>query len=90
MAGRQAQPVFPVGPFYTRDMTLIGFAIFNASTEEQRVCAADMDRWLREKKLKPLIGKTFPLRETAAAHRLQEENTLHKSGSLTGKIVLTP
>jgi hypothetical protein len=28
--------------------------------------------------------------EAAAAHRLQEENTLNKAGSLSGKIVLTP
>jgi NADPH:quinone reductase len=90
MAGRQAQPVLPVGPFYSRDMSLLGFAMFNATPDEQRACAADMDRWLVEKKLKPLIGKKFRLHETAAAHRLQEENSLHKAGTLTGKIVLTP
>ena len=54
------------------------------------LCAADMNRWFAEKKLKSLIGKTYKLEETAAAHKYQEENTLHKSGSLTGKIVLTP
>ncbi len=70
-------------------MSLFGFAMFNATPDEQRVCATDMDRWLAEKKLKPIIGKTFQLRDAAAAHRLQEENTLHKHGSLTGKIVLT-
>ena len=90
MAGRQAQPVFPVGPFYTRDMSMFGFAMFNATPEEQRVCAEDMNRWMAEKKLKPLVGRTFRLEETAAAHKLQEENSLHKAGSLTGKIVLTP
>ena len=31
---------------------------------------------------------TLPLSEAAAAHRLQEENTLGKKGSLAGKIVL--
>jgi NADPH2:quinone reductase len=36
------------------------------------------------------IGRTFPLAEAAAAHRLQEENTLQKAGTLTGKIVLVP
>ncbi|HEV8058568.1 MAG TPA: NADPH:quinone reductase [Gemmataceae bacterium] len=90
MAGRQARPVFPVGPFYTRDISLFGFAMFNATPDEQHVCAADMDRWLQEKKLKPVIGRTFHLSEAAAAHRLQEENTVHKHGSLSGKIVLTP
>jgi NADPH2:quinone reductase len=90
MAGRQAQPTFPVGPFYVKDLSLFGFAMFNASPDEQRACADDINRWLAGGKLKVLIGRTFPLAEAAAAHRLQEENTLGKAGSLTGKIVLTP
>ena len=90
MAGRQSQPVLPVGPFYARDLSMFGFAMFNATPEEQRVCAEDMNRWMVEKKLKPLVGRTFRLEETAAAHKFQEENTLHKSGTLAGKIVLTP
>ena len=90
MAGRQAQPVFPVGPFYLKDLSLFGFAIFNATPEEQRGCAKDINRWLAEKKLHGQIGRTFRLAEAAAAHRLQEENTLQKAGTLTGKIVLVP
>jgi len=90
MAGRQAQPVFPVGPFYVKGLALHGFAIFNATPEEQRRCSEDINRWQAEKKLHVLIGKTFPLSQAAAAHRLQEENTLNKAGTLSGKIVLTP
>ena len=90
MAGRQAQPVFPVGPFYTRDLSLFGFAMFNAPADEQRRCAEDINRWLAERKLHPQVGKVFPLSEASAAHRLQEENTLHKAGTLAGKIVVTP
>jgi NADPH2:quinone reductase len=90
MAGRQAQPTFPVGPFYVKDCSLFGFAMFNATPEEQRRCAEDINRWLAEKKLHVLIGRTFPLAEAAAAHRLQEENTLHKAGTLSGKIVVVP
>jgi NADPH2:quinone reductase len=90
MAGRQAQLTFPVGPFYVKDLALFGFAMFNATPDEQRQCANDINRWLAEKKLHPLIGRTFPLSEAAAAHRLQEENTLHKTGTLMGKIILTP
>jgi NADPH2:quinone reductase len=90
MAGRQAQPVFPVGPFYTRDMSLFGFAMFNATPDEQRRSAEDINRWFGDQKLHVAIGKTFPLSEAAAAHRLQEENTLNKAGTLTGKIVLKP
>jgi NADPH2:quinone reductase len=90
MAGRQAQPVFPVGPFYVKDLSLYGFAMFNATPPEQRGCAEDINRWLAEKKLKVPIGRVLPLAEAAAAHRLQEENTLHQAGTLTGKIVLVP
>ena len=71
-------------------MSLFGFAMFNATPEEQRVCAEDMNRWLGDQKLHAAIGRTFPLSEAAAAHRLQEENTLGKAGTLTGKIVLKP
>jgi NADPH2:quinone reductase len=90
MAGRQARPVFPNGSFYPRDLILYGLAMFNATPEEQRTCAADINRWLGDQKLHPLVGKTFSLSETAAAHRLQEENTIHKAGTLTGKIVVMP
>jgi NADPH2:quinone reductase len=90
MAGRTARPVFPVGPFYVKGLSLYGFAIFNATPDEQRACAADINRWLAEGKLRPSIGRTFPLAETAAAHRFLEENTLQKAGSLVGKVVLTP
>jgi NADPH2:quinone reductase len=90
IAGRQAQPVFPVGPFYVKDLALHGFAMFNAAPEEQRRCADDINRLLVEKKLQVPIGRTFPLREAAAAHRLLEENTLHRAGTLTGKVVLVP
>jgi NADPH2:quinone reductase len=90
IAGRQARPAFPVGPFYVKDLSLFGFAMFNASPEEQRRCAEDIYCWLQDKKLQAEIGRTFPLSEAAAAHRLQEENTLHKTGTLTGKIVVIP
>jgi NADPH2:quinone reductase len=90
MAGRQAQPVFPVGQFYTKDLSLYGFAMFNATPEEQRRCADDICSWLADKKLQPVLGRTFRLSEAAAAHRLQEENTLHRAGTLAGKIVLVP
>jgi NADPH2:quinone reductase len=90
MAGRQAQPTFPVGPFYVKDLSLFGFAMFNASPAEQRHCAEDINRWLAEGKLHVPIGRTFPLAEAAAAHRFLEENTLQKAGTLTGKVVLTP
>ena len=90
MAAREARPVFPVGPFYVKDCSLYGFAMFNASADEQRAAGEDMNRWLAEGKLKPRIDRVLPLAEAAAAHRLQEENTIGKQGTLAGKIVLRP
>ena len=49
-----------------------------------------MNRWLAEGKLKANIAQIMPLSEAAAAHRLQEQNTLEKAGTLAGKIVLKP
>jgi NADPH:quinone reductase len=90
MAGREARPTFPVGPFYVKDCSLYGFAMFNATPEEQRAAAEDINRWLAEGKLKPRIDRVLPLSEAAQAHRLQEENTIGKQGTLAGKIVLKP
>jgi NADPH2:quinone reductase len=90
IAGRAAQPVFPHGPFYVKDLSLFGFAMFNATPDEQRVCADDINRWLAAKKLRVHIGKTFKIAEAAAAHRFLDENATQKTGTLTGKVVLHP
>jgi len=90
MAGREARPMFPVGPFYVKGCSLFGFAMFNSTATEQRACADDINRWLDAGLLKPRIAREMKLSEAAAAHQLQEENTLQKAGTLAGKIVLTP
>ena len=88
MAGRNAKPVFPNGPFYVKGLSLHGFAMFNVPAPEQRVAAEEINRWFTDGKLRPLIGKVFPLADAAAAHALQEANTLGKIGTLTGKILI--
>jgi NADPH2:quinone reductase len=90
MAGRDARPQFPIGPFYVKDLRLVGFAMFNATPEEQRDCGLGLNEMYESGKWRPVVGKVFPLSEAAAAHALQEENTLQKKGTLTGKIVLKP
>ena len=90
MAGRDARPSFPVGPFYVKGCSLHGFVMFKQSAEELRACAEDMNRWLQSGQLRAQIAQVLPLREAAAAHRLQEENTLQKAGTIAGKIVLRP
>jgi len=90
MAGCGARPPFPVGAFYGKDCSLFGFVIFNAPPEQQRKCAAEINRWMARARVRPLIDRVMGLHETAAAHRLQEENTLLGAGTLCGKIVLVP
>ena len=90
MAGRAARPEFPVGPFYVKDLRLFGFAMFNASPDEQRAAADGVNSLFEQGGWHPQIGQTFPLSEAVAAHQLQEDNTLGGSGTLSGKIVLNP
>ena len=90
MAGRDARPMLPVGPFYVKDCALHGFAMFNYPAREQSQCGDDINRWLASGKLKANIDRVLPLDEAAKAHLLQEENTIHLAGTLAGKIVLKP
>lgn len=89
MAGRDATPVFPVGPFYVKECSLHGFVMFKATPVEMRAAADDINHWLANGKLRANIATTLPLDQAAEAHRLQEAATLHDSGELPGKIVLT-
>lgn len=90
MAGRDARPAFPVGPFYVKGCSLHGFAMFNATPEEQRAAAEDINCWLALGKLRCNIDRVLPLADTPLAHQLQEANTIHASGTLAGKLVLKP
>lgn len=90
MAGRDARPPFPVGPFYVKGCTLLGFAMFKESVDKQNTAAADINHWLRSGKLTAQIDRVLPLSEAREAHRLQEANTVQKQSNLAGKIVLEP
>jgi NADPH2:quinone reductase len=90
MAGREARPPFPVGPFYVKGCSLHGFVMFAAHPDEQRQCSVDINQWLSDGRLRSRIDRILPLSQTAEAHRLQEESTVHRSGALGGKIVLKP
>jgi NADPH2:quinone reductase len=90
MAGRDARPPFPVGPFYVKGCSLHGFVMFKATAAELRQCAEAINTMLASGQLQPQIGRRMKLSQTAEAHRLQEQNTLHHGGTLTGKIILQP
>ena len=89
MAGRDARPPFPVGPFYVKECSLHGFAMFKATAVEMHAAAEDINHWMASGKLKANISATLPLDQAAQAHRLQEQATLHAQGELAGKIVVT-
>lgn len=88
MAGRVAKPVLPLGAFYTRDCSLLGFAMFNASPEDQRHAAEGINRWVEAGKLKPIVGRVFPLAEAVEAEKFLDSNTIQGAGSLSGKVVI--
>lgn len=90
MAGRDARPSFPVGPFYSKSCSLFGFVILNSPPAQLRAAAEDINRWVTTGKLKAQIDRVLPLSKAAEAHRIQEESTIKKTGALAGKIVLTP
>ena len=90
MAGRDARPAFPVGPFYVKGCRLFGFAMFKATAPRQAAAAADINRWLAAGRLRSPIDRVLPLDRTAEAHAAQESATIHKSGTLAGKIVIEP
>ena len=89
MAGRTAVPVFPsLGSFYPRNLSILGFAMFQFPAEVQRKAAQDMIRWAATGQLRALVGKKFLLSQTAAAHQFLEDATLGGSRKLVGKVVL--
>jgi len=79
-----------VGPFYVKGCQLLGFVMFQATPDEQRVCAEAINDWLVAGKLKPRIDRVLNLSLAAEAHRVQENATVHLDGALAGKIVLVP
>jgi NADPH2:quinone reductase len=90
MAGRDARPAFPVGPFYVKGCRLFGFVMFKADSQRQTAAAVDINRWLAAGRLRVPIDRVLPLEGTADAHRLQEESTVGLSSGLGGKIVVEP
>ena len=85
MAGMAARPQFPVGPFYVKNCSLLGFAITYATAEQYDRAAAEINRFVAGGKLQVRIDRVLPLSQAAEAHRLVDEGA-----RLAGKLVLTP
>lgn len=88
MAGRDARPAFPVGPFYVKECSLRGFVMFKATPEEQRSSVQAINAWLEAGVLRAQIGARYPLERAADAHRAQEAATIEHSSEIAGKIVV--
>lgn len=86
MSGLQggSDPVLPVGALYTRDITVHGFAISNASVAELASAATTINRLLAAGTLRGRIGATHRLADAARAHTELETGKVH------GRIVIVP
>lgn len=87
MAGLDARPVLPVGLLYTRDASLRGFAISNASVSDLAEAARVINDRLANNGLRTRIGARLPLAKAALAHRLQEARDQNRP---RGRIVVLP
>ncbi|XP_019383933.1 PREDICTED: quinone oxidoreductase isoform X1 [Gavialis gangeticus] len=67
----------------SKESSVIGVALFSATKEEMRQCAAALLAGIEASWLRPVIGPEYPLEKVAKAH----ENLIHSSGAL-GKMVL--
>jgi NADPH:quinone reductase len=85
IAGRTSRVEFPVGAFYTKCASLLGFAMFLASAESQRRAAEQIAAWLESGALHAKIDRVAPLEDAAELHRLQEASD---SGAIRGKLVV--
>lgn len=83
MAGLDQRPALPVGALYTKDGSIVGFAISNATVEELADASTTINRMLAEGKPEERVTKVMPLSEASEAHRLVE-------GHAPGRVVLTP
>ncbi|QDT75974.1 NADPH:quinone reductase [Lacipirellula limnantheis] len=85
IAGRTSRVEFPVGAFYTKCLSLHGFAMFLTPVEVQRQAAEQIGKWLDAGKLHAKIDRVASLDDAAELHRLQEASD---SGAIRGKLVV--
>jgi NADPH:quinone reductase-like Zn-dependent oxidoreductase len=87
IAGLTARAELPVGALYTRDISLHGFAISNASASDLARAARAINRELASGRLRGRVRQTLRLADAARAHQMQESR---KGSDPPGRIVLIP
>lgn len=84
LRGTGSDPILPVAAMYTREITLHGFAISNASIDDLAQAARLINHLLASGRLRARIGATFHLADAARAHETMA------SGKTAGRIVVLP
>ncbi len=82
MAGREARPPFPVGPFYVKGCSLHGFVMFKAPPDVLRQCAEDMNRSLATGQLSANIARVFPLSRSGGGAPVAGRQHVGQSGNV--------
>jgi NADPH:quinone reductase-like Zn-dependent oxidoreductase len=83
LAGPLTRPVLPVGPLYTKDCSVVGFAISHATIAELAEAAATINGLLTGNlpdgapALVPRALETLPISAAAAVHSRLERGALH-------------
>ncbi|AWW42896.1 NADPH:quinone reductase [Streptomyces cadmiisoli] len=72
LAGMTARPELPIGALYTKDASIRGFAISNASTADLADAARLVNHLLSTKRLVSRARSPIPLSQAAEAHRQME------------------
>jgi NADPH:quinone reductase-like Zn-dependent oxidoreductase len=73
----------PLGRLYTKDASVVGFAISNATTADLADAAQGVVGLLRDTPWRPRVSDRLPLSMTAEAHRRLE------AGEVRGRLLLT-
>jgi len=76
LAGAGARPVLPVGPFYQKDASILGFVISHATTGQLAEAAVTVNRLTAAGKLKPRRVEVIGLGDMADAHLRMEKGEL--------------
>ncbi len=86
-AGLTTRVELTAGEMYTRDISLHGFAMSNASVADLAAAADVINDMIGDVGILTRVGRTLPLADAAQAHRLLEEKSTRALG---GRLAVVP
>lgn len=86
MPGLGARPILPVDRLSEYDISIVAFAVANASVAEMRAAAEHINALAAADKLRARVARTFALRDARLAHEMVE----NRDRRLDGKIIVVP